>query len=997
MIAKEREEWVLERAFQRGALRKQSLCITTPQIAPMDLTQTHHYGPRIDSLIRCGRLDEYLVRQLLAEFAAQSETQDGAASPECCGPSPHENAEAPEAVAVPPALLNWKRYLVEGCIGRGGMGVVYRAYDPQLDRTVALKFMYGNNPRVAQRFQRESRAQARIRHSAVCQIYEVGEHAGHPYIAMEYLSGQPLHLAATTMTTEAKICVARDVALALQSAHSMGIIHRDIKPQNILVDQQPDGRWSSKVLDFGLARDIAASQSITESGAVVGTPAYMPPEQALGGAALRDRRADVYSLGAVLYHLLTGTPPFTGASLGDVLMQVLHEDPASPQQRNSRVPAALSMIVMKCLRKEAQLRYESAQALADELDRYLAGEPILAARWSWAYRLRRQGRRHRGLLRLGLVLALGLASVLTMTVRGQHIADRRARLAQELGREIERNDMYLRAAYMMPLHSLRREQDEVRTRLRRVEQQLLGMERPEAALAHLALGRGYLALREYEKAVFHLEVALRDGQDENGVHYSLGLALGAQYQLALREVERQGDPGWRAQRTQQLHRQYLEPAQSHLRNTRPSLLESPEYAAAVQAFFNKEYDLALRQAEAAHRKQPWRVESQKLIGDVFYDRAHELLAGASIDPAHAALVRAIESYQAAAAVARSDAMIHLSEADAWAARMSADMLQGTSPQAASEQALSACERVAAADSTQEGLYKVEYLVHFILSYYQLEHGQEPGSALAKALAAAQEGIAVNPRDPFFYDAAGTVLGVQSQALFKHGDDSSEQLNEGLAYLRQAVELNPNTARTWHDLASLQAIKLKRQLDRGEDATTELQAAIRAFAKARQLSPQPFASNENLFKMLSEYAQGLLRRGQPSQHILEMAQSWAAAATKYSPANFWMHQSMAELHAVSAEYAGMHQQSPDTDLAAAQAEIEAALRLNPRFADSYRTLARVYRLRAHYFGQKGEQPTALLSAGLAAVEHSLRINPADPEAQRERAAVVAEQRRWRGRR
>ena len=190
-----------------------------------------------------------------------------------------------DAVEVsPPAggssLARWDRYEVLDLLGKGGMGMVYRARDRRLDRIVALKFLRAADPDATMRFLREARAQARIEPPHICRVYEVGEIEGRAYLSLQYVDGEPLQVAARKMPLEAKIAVLRDVAIALHEAHRLGIVHRDVKPANIMVERTEDDQWIPIVTDFGLAREATVEIGLTASGAVLGTPAYMSPEQA---------------------------------------------------------------------------------------------------------------------------------------------------------------------------------------------------------------------------------------------------------------------------------------------------------------------------------------------------------------------------------------------------------------------------------------------------------------------------------------------------------------------------------------------------------------------------------------------------------------------------------------------------------------------------------------------------------------------------------------------
>ncbi|HNN96488.1 MAG TPA: serine/threonine-protein kinase, partial [Pseudomonadota bacterium] len=270
-------------------------------------------------------------------------------------------------------VVRWDRYEFQKKLGQGGMGAVYKARDRRLGRDVALKFIRGGDPNMVMRFLQEARAQARIDHPHVCKVYEVGEVEGKAYIAMQYVDGHSLNRAAKDLSLTEKVLLMRQVAEAMHEAHRLGIIHRDLKPDNIMVERLTDGTLSPVVMDFGLARESGDNRGLTESGAVMGTPAYMAPEQARGDVRTLDRRADVYSLGATLYDLVAGSPPFDAESIVDVLMQVMNEDAVPLRNRLPSVPSDLETIVMKCLRKEPGARYDSAKALADDLQRYIDG------------------------------------------------------------------------------------------------------------------------------------------------------------------------------------------------------------------------------------------------------------------------------------------------------------------------------------------------------------------------------------------------------------------------------------------------------------------------------------------------------------------------------------------------------------------------------------------------------------------------------------------------
>jgi serine/threonine-protein kinase len=284
-------------------------------------------------------------------------------------------------------------YRVDGILGSGGMGVVYRAWDERLNRPIALKMLLAGaqaRPTELERFQREAQAIAALHHPNIVQVYDVGQVGGRPYFTMEFVEGHDLAetIQGIPQPASKATTIVAIVADAIHVAHQSGIVHRDLKPSNVLV--AADG--TPKVTDFGLARRLEGEKDLTLSGSPMGTPSYMAPEQAQGDKHAIGPATDVYALGAILYELLTGRPPFRAETPTATLQQVITVDPVSPARLNSRVPRDLDTICLKCLHKEPHRRYETAAALAEDLRRFERGEPIKArrvgsmervARWAW--------------------------------------------------------------------------------------------------------------------------------------------------------------------------------------------------------------------------------------------------------------------------------------------------------------------------------------------------------------------------------------------------------------------------------------------------------------------------------------------------------------------------------------------------------------------------------------------------------------------------------------
>ncbi|HUE71219.1 MAG TPA: serine/threonine-protein kinase [Pirellulaceae bacterium] len=285
-------------------------------------------------------------------------------------------------------------YDVGAELGRGGMGVVYQARHRQLGRVVALKMIRSGAHADAEeldRFLVEARAVARLQHPGIVQIFDIGQHDGLPYFSLEFVAGRTLlaRVAKEPLEPREAAELIEQLAHAMQYAHDQGILHRDLKPANVLLT--PDGK--PKITDFGLAKHIEGESASTQTGSIVGTPSYMSPEQASGNSKQLTPATDQYALGAVLYHLLTGRPPFLAAKAVETLLQVLHDEPVALRQLLPKLPIDLETICLKALQKDPQRRYASCDELAADLRRFLNGEPILARPvsrpqrvWRWCRR-----------------------------------------------------------------------------------------------------------------------------------------------------------------------------------------------------------------------------------------------------------------------------------------------------------------------------------------------------------------------------------------------------------------------------------------------------------------------------------------------------------------------------------------------------------------------------------------------------------------------------------
>jgi predicted Ser/Thr protein kinase len=367
------------------------------------------------------------------------------------------------SVVEPTHVRSFGDYELLRELARGGMGVVFLARQVSLHRPVALKMILAGqlaDEADVKRFHLEAEAAANLDHPGIVPIYEVGQHEGQHFFSMGFVEGQSLaqKLAGGPLPPCEAAALLVKVAEAVAYAHQHGVIHRDLKPANILLD----AHGSPRITDFGLAKNVQGDSGLTGSGQILGTPSYMPPEQAGGNRGAVGPAADVYAMGATLYGMVTGRPPFQAATVVDTVQMVVSQEPVPPRRLNVTIPRDLETIILKCLEKEPRRRYGSAAALAEDLQRFLDGEPILARPVTaferglkWARRrpaiatllamvgvgwllpspLAGQHSAIAALLGLvALVLALGLAGVLwrwRQAVQALHLAEREIQRAQD--------------------------------------------------------------------------------------------------------------------------------------------------------------------------------------------------------------------------------------------------------------------------------------------------------------------------------------------------------------------------------------------------------------------------------------------------------------------------------------------------------------------------------------------------------------------------------------
>ncbi|MDI3287470.1 serine/threonine-protein kinase [Polyangium sp. 15x6] len=743
-----------------------------------------------------------------------------------------ERAPRDEIRELPPSI--WERFDDLSLLGRGGMGTVYRGWDKQLARDVALKFVHGHD---AARFLREARAQARINHDNVCKIYDVGFADGQPYITMQLVRGEPLSSASREMTLEEKVKVIRESASALHEAHRLGLVHRDVKPQNILVERTEDGLFRPFVMDFGLAR-IVGERGETLTGQVAGTPAYMAPEQARGEIRSLDRRTDVYSLGATLYDMLAGRPPFVEEHPWKVLMRIATEDAPALRSVCPRVPADLETIVMKCLERDPGQRYESARALGEDLQRYLDGEPVLARKASVGYRLVKLARKHRALVSLvalGLVVA---AVLLGFALRARRLAAEEARLAQELGEDVKEMQLFMRYAYSLPLHDVERERAVVRKRLAEIEARISVTGAIGRGAGHYAIGRGHLALQEPEKALGHLKEAQVAGYTSPELEYALGRAMAHVYREEVEGLRRIEDKKERAERKAELDATYKTPALAHLRAATGSRLEHPAYVEGLIALVEGRHEDTLRLAKQAESEAPWFYEAVVLEAETRFAMGSEFRHDAAFDYERmmSHFGPAIEAYRRASAVGTSDPAVHEGACNVFVQILNAAALTRRSVQEPFEEGKKVCEQAVASDPRRGSAHVARAYLHHPWTWAVYYTKTDRVSLWRDQVDMAENAARMANEDPVAHWLVGAAWHVYGIALYHANLDADGAFERSEAGCLESLRLSPTFALPNNDLVRVYIMRAHLAEIRGADTFAFIDRARAAVVRARSKAP-----------------------------------------------------------------------------------------------------------------------------------------------------------------
>jgi predicted Ser/Thr protein kinase len=951
-------------------------------------------------------------RQLLSALAraAGSESQPGGDSVAPTLPMATSTSETEL-----PRGARFGRYVVLDWLGAGGMGVVYSAYDPDLNRKVALKVLRNDGPdRLPTRdlLLAEAQAMAQLAHPNVVTVFDVGSVDDRVFLAMELIEGQTLSSWLRARRRKHSEILAMFVAAGngLAAAHAAGLIHRDFKPDNVLVGN--DGRV--RVTDFGLARaapqepDSAArgpsdpvAASAPQTG-LAGTLAYMAPEQYLRRSA--DARADQFSFAVALYEALYGERPFGSPPVSG--------DPAAvTTPRRGDVPAAVRQVLLRALRRDPDQRYPSITELLAALAppprraRSLAIAAIVvvtaavAAASGYAIHLRRADEE-----RLDLMSRIDQVSRLRS-------------LAPELR-------TVLRSAHMLPLHDIRPARDRVRSAIRDVErQQQAAAAQDETAVIAFVLGEAHRALGDRERALGLLEQAWAAGERGPEIDAALGDMLGASYWNQLEQLDSTVPSSEREGRIRAIETRYRDPAMAHLRAALAARASSPAYLEALIAFHDHHFEDAIRSASTAWTESPTLYEAGMLEASAHHEAGRALLMANRGDAARQEFVVARQIFERVLEIARSDddAWLRFGEMifaqavdlgnngdlppdlrqqaigalrtvreinpDRWDAILSEveihehdanlALLSYRDPRPHVDRALAMVEEARAHGAAAARVDNLVCLVYWERAVYGSTHGVDPRADFAGAAAACERAVAAKP-DLDNHGSLGAVYASRAAYEAKHGGDPVRSFELGERGFRASLAISDD-ALGHYNLGRLWSIRAHYQTDHGDDPRRWVDAAVAEFDTSVRMDATRCDALAAIGEVLAARARfEQAEHGNPRQTIAEareaLDRALAVDAALVPPIKYRIELAEIEAEALLADHA-----DPAAAVTAMRADAQQLLRRRPEDGFTHLLACRAELLAARSALARGAASDAFLARAAAEAAHAREADPMDASA------------------
>ncbi len=915
---------------------------------------------------------------------------------------------------------NFGKYQFICKLAEGGMGIIYKAFDPELNRFVAIKILKIQERDFVKRFIREAKIQASLDHPCICKVFEAGEINGQTYIAMQLIRGRSLEELIRELSPETKVKIIKEIAEALHEAHKTGLIHRDIKPGNIMVEFTEEGKFLPYIVDFGLARHREITDK-TITRMIIGTPAYMAPEQAKGQIHLLDRRTDVYGLGASLYTILTGKPPFQGSTL-EIIKKVVEEDPIPPRKLSPEISKDLETIILKCLEKDPNRRYESAKALAEDLERFLNGEPIKARKPSVFYKFSKLIKKNRtaaSFLLFGLVFSLffGLMAIKTRLQQRKITS-----LAREYDLEVKYIENFLWYTYTKPLHDVRGELTLIKDRIKLFEK-LIEKEAPVSkGPGYYALGRVYMILNDYKTAYKYLKSAWNDYKYKvPEVNYALGITLAMIYQEELEKTKLVENIKLRDRKIQSLKKKYLQKSIQLINSGSSRGMQPWKFGEGILALLEGKYSEAAKKFNSTFEKFPWLYEAKKLEGDAYVLKAEELQKQGFPKKALSLYEKAIEVYTYLSQQSESFPAVYqsLCNVETRIVELFTQSLK-PSPRTHFEKAVSFCKKALTANPEDIISYGLITNAYIKWGMNLIFRGKSPLKTLNEALFYTKRGLSLKPNDPLLRTKRGDIFLIMASYERASGKEPVHHLNQAIENYRKVLATNPFNSESLDGLAgaywnkgsylasvgrnplpsfkaAISTIEKLLKIEKGftsaynslgniyldkslyenlsqKNPLPSIESSIFFYKKALQLNPSSALYMSNLGLALYLKANYLFTMNRlKEKDILTEAEKLLTEAKKLIPAIVWTYVSMAQINILKARIKMRNSDNPESNFSEAIKCLKECLSLSGEYPEVYEMLLQVYKWKAIWEISKGYYKKAkeTISTGLKLADNVLR--------------------------
>ncbi|MFN8012725.1 MAG: serine/threonine-protein kinase [Holophagaceae bacterium] len=968
MNAVELESRILHLAWSRGLIPE-----TPEEVRPLPGPGPFEHGPRVQALVERGLLTRELVDSLAWELERGGFHEPGPATalPDAWTVLADSGEWERGGSFRRPEELAWDRYQFLEYLAAGGSARIYKAFDPRLQRWVALKFLKEGVRARQDHILREARAQAQVEHPHICRVYEVAEVEGIPYISMQLVGGETFHHALDRLEVREKVEIVRDVAEGIHAAHRLGLLHLDLKPGNILLERREGSRHHAFVADFGLGR----LEGEGDDEGPVGTPPYASPEQVAGRGAHLDRRSDIYSLGVTLYTALSGVWPYRSRSQEALLQEISTELPRPLRDVAPDLSRDLEAVLAKAMARDPAQRYASALAFAEDLQRFLDGEPVEARRGSAGFGLRKWVARHRALaLGGGFALAAVAVTAVLLGVQARRLRDQ-ARYVQEFSQEVERIEALARYMRMQPPHDVRAELGVIRARLERLKVRIGGGGKAARAPGHHALGRGYFALGRWDEARAELEKAYALGLRTPELELDLGRTLASVYMTRRFGVGFVVDPVTRRAQEAKLAQELGVPAAEHLKRGGADDPATQAYGEALLAYCENRPDRGLAKAREALALAPWMAEAIQL--QAFF----EVATMDRLTPEERDRVRpsAESPVNEALRIAPSDTRLYYLEASRWWNIALAQAVKDPLAQFPSlERGLAAVEAGLKLNPEAGELLQQKARFLYLLSQESERLGREGGPArIEAARRAADASVQADPGSMNAWRTRASVYGTLAEQKLHRGESAGAEIEEGLRSMQKAMEAGTPRPSGLRYVAWLQSVRAEDARARGGDPRPAWTEALRLFDEVLRSDPDEPYALENAASLAADQAQWDLEEGRPDTGLLSLALQRIRRRTTRDAENPGARAVLVRLLALSARAERQRGGDGSAPLREALAEADAVAALKGRTAQDLVEAAMARLEAALAAAAGGADPAAGFRAARTRLAEARKLNPTLP--------------------